>query len=201
MVERGFETIGIIGAGPRGTDIAAYALFGRYCVILEDVSSARLDQARAHISGTLKSAVAREEIDTICGREIAANFATVQSIDKVLRAADLLIEAAPEDAEVQLEIFTIFDKFAKPYAILASATRAVSIAHLAEMTNCPERCVGLHFPGSATPDRALHIIRAPKTSDRTAQMCEDFARTLGFAPRSEIEMANEPPATEKAHFS
>ncbi len=200
MTEPYAATVGIVGAGSKGRAIAVYALLGGYRVILEDVSSARLADASAYISSALDSAVAHGQLGVIGRNAVAANFATVHSIDDVSRAADVLIEAAPEDVELQLEIFTIFDKFAKPHAILATTAQAISVADLAEMTNCPERCVGFRFTDSAS-NRVLRIVRAPKTSDCTIQTCENFARKLVLAPSIESEPANEPAAIQKAHTS
>jgi 3-hydroxybutyryl-CoA dehydrogenase len=179
MLDRDSTTIGIIGGGAKGAAIATYALIGGYRVMLEDISPERLSEAKGQITGALGAA---RRIDSPRIREIRENLVTTQSIDEVSRAADLLIEAAPEDAELQLEIFTIFDKFAKPHAILASTASTVSIVDLSEMTNCPDRCVGFRFPDPETNDRLVRIIRAPRTNERTVQACADFARGLGLVP-------------------
>lgn len=191
MLDRSDMTIGIIGAGVKGAAIATYALLAAYRVMLEDVSPVRLSEAEAHISAVLDVAMAGGRSDLARTRKIGARFFTTHSIDEVSRAADLLIEAAPDDAELQLEIFTIVDKFAKPHAILASTTSAIPIADLAEMTNCADRCVALQFPEPGTCDR-LRIISAPKTSERTLHSCADFARALGLASEIVREVALAP---------
>ena len=176
------RTIGIVGAGAKGREFARLALLGRYRVILEDMSESRLDQSKADISAALHAAVARGEIDVLRLGEIAANLCASHSVDEVSRGADLLIDAAPEEAELQLEIFTIFDKFAKPDAILASTSDSISIADLAEITNCAERCVGLRVQQRSGAIKALAILRAAKTDERTVQECVAFARRLGLEP-------------------
>jgi 3-hydroxyacyl-CoA dehydrogenase len=187
-------TIGIVGAGAKGRDAAVYALLAGYRVILEDISALRLSESGMHVSAALDAAVARGELDALRSREIAGNILASQSIDHVSRGADLLIEAAPEEAELQLEMFTIFDRFARPQAILASTTRSVSITDLAEMTNCPERCVGLQFPEPAETNKQLRILCAPKTGERTVSICTSFARRIGLEP----EIVN---AAEKSAFA
>lgn len=175
------RTVGIIGAAAKGREIALHALLGGYRVILEDISARRLEEAQAQIAADLCAAAARKHSSVQPADEMIAYLCTTQSIDEVSRSADLLIEAAPDDPELQLEIFTIFDKFAKPTAVLASTARSISIADLAEITNCPERCVGLQFSDPLlSPDLSIRIVRAPKTSDRTLQVCESFARQAGI---------------------
>jgi 3-hydroxyacyl-CoA dehydrogenase len=192
----GIVCVGIVGAGIKGAEIATYALAGGYRVMLEDISTVRLSQAEAHIAAAMQASVAGDRFDSARRWEIDVHFSTSASIDEVSRTADLLIEAAPEDAELQLEIFTIFDKFAKPHTILASTASTIPIADLAEMTNCPERCVGLRFPEPGASDRVLRIIGAPKTSERTLQTCAEFARALGFAPEIVGEAAPAPAVRE-----
>ncbi|MDE3110366.1 MAG: 3-hydroxyacyl-CoA dehydrogenase family protein [Acidobacteriota bacterium] len=178
-------TIGIIGAGAKGRQIAAYALLGRCRVILEDISQSRLAEARSYIAVALHAALAQEKFPRQNGETgggTLASLSTMESINDVARSADFLIEAAPEDEELQLEIFTLFDKFAKPEAVLASTAESISIADLAEMTNCPERCVGLQFSEPTSLKRAMQIIRAPQTSERTLELCLRFGHTLGLQP-------------------
>jgi 3-hydroxybutyryl-CoA dehydrogenase len=92
----------------------------------------------------------------------------------------LLIDATQEELEVKLEIFTLFDKFAKPDAILASSSLTIPIADLAEITFRTENCVGLRFGGSVPQAKSLDVIRAADTSDATVKACEELGRHLGL---------------------
>ena len=53
------KTIGVIGAGPAGREIARAALLGGYRTILEDVSPGTLEQATAAIEQSLRDDVTR----------------------------------------------------------------------------------------------------------------------------------------------
>ncbi|MGH9686799.1 MAG: 3-hydroxyacyl-CoA dehydrogenase family protein [Candidatus Acidiferrales bacterium] len=199
MIDEGFRIVGIIGAGAKGRQIAVCALLGRYHVILADISSSRLAEAEGQIRSALAAEVARGKLVRPGKQKLAANLSITQSMSEVSRGADLLIEAAPEDAESQLEIFTIFDKFAKPAAILASTALSVPIADLAGMTNCPERCAGLRFPDPPPVDQSLRIFRAANTSDRTTEICANFAREIGLEPliiREPVTSITLPPGTQ-----
>ncbi len=81
--------------------------------------------------------------------------------------------------ELKLEIFTLFDKFAKPNAILASNTSSLSIAEMAAMTYRPELCVGMHFFNPVPKMRLIEMVRAPKTSDETVATCREVGRRMG----------------------
>jgi 3-hydroxybutyryl-CoA dehydrogenase len=174
------KTIGIIGARGDGSPLACSALLGGYQTILEDVSPEVLAVAVASIRDALEDLVAKGNISVTQRDSALANFATSHSVEDVTRVADLLIDALPEELEVKLEIFTIFDKFAKPGAILASTTRETPIVDLAGMTFRAEDCVGLRIPGSGSIPPSVEIVRTPQTSDATVSTCAQVARRMGL---------------------
>jgi len=159
------ETIAIIGAGDAGCEIARAALLAGYRTVLEDVWQPRLEQAAATLSKL--------------GREVCGRLVTVSSVEAALREADLVIEALAEEVEMKIEMFTIFDKFAKPNAILASSTAALSIADLASVTFCPERCIGFRFAPGAAKKNALELVLTTHTSESTIEACREVGKRMG----------------------
>ena len=139
------KTIGVIGAGTMGRGIAYAAAFGGYRTVLEDVSPEMLEQGLAHIREALDEGVTRGKVTPEQKAAALANLTTSRSVEDVCREADLLIEAVPEEMEVKLEIFSIFDKFARPGAILASNTSSLSVTELAAITFRAADCIGMHF--------------------------------------------------------
>jgi 3-hydroxybutyryl-CoA dehydrogenase len=173
------KTIGVIGAGTMGRGIAYAAAYGGYRTILEDVSPEMLEQGIAYIRQNLEEGVARGKV-TEEQRNIAlANLTTSRSVEDLCREADLLIEAVPEEMEVKLEIFTIFDKFALPGAILASNTSSLSITELAAITFRAENCIGMHFFNPVPKMKLLEIVRALETSEATVEACAEVGRRMG----------------------
>ena len=106
-------TIAVIGAGDLGREIAALALFAGYRTILEDVSESRLEGAAAALLRL--------------GDEVCSQLITANTVEDAVRDAHLIIEAVAEEMEMKIELFTIFDKFAKPGAIFASSSPSLSI--------------------------------------------------------------------------
>src|SRR6202050_5277722 len=173
------KTIGVIGAGTMGRGIAYAAAFGGYRTILEDVSPAMLEQGVAYIRQALEEGVARGKVTPQQRDSAIANLSTASSVEDVCRQADLLIEAVPEEMELKLEIFTIFDKFSKPDAILASNTSSLSIGEMAAMTFRASHCIGLHFFNPVPKMKLLEIVRALETSDATVAACAEVGRRMG----------------------
>ena len=119
------KTIAIIGAGTAGREIARAAALAGFRTILEDVSSVTREHAIAWIRESLQEATARGKGSPQQKDAALARLSTARSIEEACREADLIIEAAPEEMEIKIEIFTILDKFAKPGAIFASNTNGV----------------------------------------------------------------------------
>jgi 3-hydroxybutyryl-CoA dehydrogenase len=80
--------------------------------------------------------------------------------------------------EVKIELFTIFDKFAKPGAIFASTATSLSITEMAAVTFCPERCIGMHFMADAQNAGRLELVKGLETSEETIAACREVGRRM-----------------------
>ena len=161
------QTIAVIGAGERGREIACAALLAGYRTILEDVSDSRLERAAAWIANTTNAEAE------------PSRLLLASSVEEAVREADLVVEAVADEMEVKVEIFTIFDKFGKPGAIFASTSRSVSIAELAAVTFCAERCIGIRFAPPSPKGKALELVCTPDTSDETIRACREVGLRIG----------------------
>lgn len=173
------KTIGVIGAGTMGRGIAYAAAYGGYRTVLEDVSTEMLEQGVDYIKQALDDGVARSKVTSGQRDKAVANLITAHSVEDACREADLLIEAVPEEMELKLEIFTIFDKFAKPNAILASNTSSLSITEMAAITFRAEHCIGMHFFNPVPKMKLLEIVRGLETSEETVKACVEVGRRMG----------------------
>ena len=173
------KTIGVIGAGTMGRGIAYAAALGGYRTILEDVMPEMLINANAWIAHTFDEGIKRGKLTSEAASAAISRIATSSSVEDVCREADFLIEAVPEEMELKLELYTLFDKFAKPNTVLASNTSSLSITEMAEMTYRPELCVGMHFFNPVPKMRLIEIVRAPKTSDETIVACREVGSRMG----------------------
>jgi 3-hydroxybutyryl-CoA dehydrogenase len=158
------ETVAVIGAGELGREFARATLVAGFRVVLEDVSETRLAQAVEWI--------VRENPD---GR---LRLAIASTVEEAVREADLILEAVADEMEVKIEMFTIFDKFAKPDAIFASSSSLISVADLAAMTFCPEQCIGMRFIPRARKS-ALELVCTSQTSEETIAACREVGKRMG----------------------
>jgi 3-hydroxybutyryl-CoA dehydrogenase len=174
------ETIAVIGATDSGCEIARFSLAAGYRVILVDISLARLEEGIAAVWRMLNSDLARDDKDSAMTRNRPERLLGVCSVEEAVREGDLIIEAVADEEEMKLELFTIFDKFAKPGAIFASTTNLFSISGLAEITFCPERCIGMRLAAAVSGVRKVELVRGKRTSDETVAACGEAGRRMNL---------------------
>lgn len=183
------NTIAVIGAGTMGRGIAYASALGGFQTILEDVSDSILSKALAWIHEAFAEGVKRGKLDPAARDAALARISTSQVVDEAIRDAELIIEAVPEELEMKLELFTIFDKFAKPNAIFASNTSSLSISDFSDIVIHRERCIGMHFFNPVPKMRLVEIIRTTHTSGETVATCVSVAHRM----HKETVIVNEAP--------
>ena len=161
------ERIAVIGAGQMGTGIAQVAAQAGFTVRLLDVDPALAQAAVQRISAALSGQVKKGKL------EERVQVETMTRISPISRFADLadaqvVIEAAVEDASIKAEIFKQAEAVTNPDVILASNTSSIPITKLAARTKNPERFIGVHFMNPPPLMRLVEIIRGLQTSDETA---------------------------------
>ena len=173
------RTIAVIGAGIMGRGIAHAAALGGYRTILEDILPASLRKAESEIRSNLDQAVelgkvGRADADAALGR---IEFAS--SVEEAARAADLVIEAVPEELESKIEIFTLLDKICRPGTVLASNTSSLSVTEIASVTYRAPKCLGMHFFNPVHKMKLLEIVRALETDDETLRAAAEVGKRMG----------------------
>ena len=121
----------VIGAGTMGNGIAHVFAQSGHAVTLVDLDRDRLDAALATIGKNLGRQVKKEKI-TAEEQEATLGRITPQTdLAEGVAAADLVVEAATENAELKAQIFQALDDHAPEAAILASNTSSISITQIA----------------------------------------------------------------------
>ena len=173
------RTVAVIGAGIMGRGIAHAAALGGYRTILEDILPASLRKAESEIRSNLEKAVA---LGKVRKEDADAAFARIEyagTVEEAARAADLVIEAVPEEMESKIEIFTLLDKVCRPGTIVASNTSSLSITEIASVTYRAPQCLGMHFFNPVHKMKLLEIIRALETDDETLTAATEVGRRMG----------------------
>jgi 3-hydroxybutyryl-CoA dehydrogenase len=90
-----------------------------------------------------------------------------------------VIEAAPEDLALKVELFKQLDRICPPPAILATNTSTLPVTAIAAAAASPERVAGLHFFNPAPVLPLVEIVRGAQTGSQTVQSLVALAEKLG----------------------
>jgi 3-hydroxybutyryl-CoA dehydrogenase len=170
-----FEHVLVVGAGQMGGGIAQVVAASGRRVSLHDEAPGVVERALATMERSLAKLAQKG------GAEPADVLGRVTEVDGIVDA-DLMIEAAVEDAEVKRSIFRAADEILRHDAILASNTSSIPITSLAAVTSRPDRVIGMHFFNPVPVLGLVEVIRAVQTSDETAAAIAELARDLGKEP-------------------
>jgi len=172
-----FKSIAVVGAGTMGRGIAYVALAGGFRTLLTDVSEDILAKARSYIAETLEGAQARGKWQGDVEKTLGGLTLTAKLEDAA--AADLIIEAVPEDMRLKLETFGRLEKGARAETIFASNTSSLSLTEMSPATARPARFLGMHFFNPVPKMKLIELVYTPETSEETLRAAEDVGRRMG----------------------
>jgi 3-hydroxyacyl-CoA dehydrogenase len=175
----GVRTIAVIGAGRAGRGIAQLAARGGYRTILEDLLPNALRRAESEIRSDLDRAVESGGVSPDAASVVFSRLEFAGGVEDAARAADLVIEAVPEELESKIEIFTLLDKICRPGTILVSHLSSLSITEISRVTYRAKDCLGMRFAEPVESAKKLEIIRGQETADHTVAIAVEVGRRMG----------------------
>jgi 3-hydroxybutyryl-CoA dehydrogenase len=170
----------VVGAGTMGNGIAQVAATSGYEVTMMDVLPGQVERAQASIARSVDKLLSKAAI-TEEQKQAALNIKPAVSLEG-LPEADLVIEAATENPELKLKLFTQLDEHARPGVILASNTSSISITKIAAATRRPQQVVGMHFMNPVPLMKLVEVIRGLATSPETTATTLEVCRKMGKEP-------------------
>jgi 3-hydroxybutyryl-CoA dehydrogenase len=170
-----FEHVLVVGAGQMGSGIAQVAADAGCRVSLHDSVPGATDRALETMRRSLEKLAEKGGADP---KEVLAR---VEPVDDLV-AADLMVEAIVEDAEVKARVFSHADEILPGDAVLASNTSSIPITSLAAETIRPDRVIGMHFFNPVPVLKLVEVVRGRETSDETVEAIVAFAGELGKIP-------------------
>jgi 3-hydroxybutyryl-CoA dehydrogenase len=170
-----FEHVLVVGAGQMGGGIAQVAATAGCRVSLHDAVPGATDRALQVMRRSLEKLAAKGGADP---EEVLSR---VEPVDDLV-AADLMVEAVVEDAEVKARVFSHADEVLPGDSVLASNTSSIPITSLAAETIRPDRVIGMHFFNPVPVLKLVEVVRGRDTSDETVDAIVAFAEELGKVP-------------------
>ena len=173
---RPIETIAVLGAGTMGSGIAQVAAAAGYAVVMRDVNADALVRGRQSIEKNLAKGIQLGKLTEQDRDETLKRIRGTAELTDI-RAADLVIEAAPEILDLKQSLLRECENLIDPACIFATNTSSLSITEIASVSGRPAQVVGMHFFNPVHLMRLVEIVTGAETSeDATATVCEVATR-------------------------
>jgi 3-hydroxybutyryl-CoA dehydrogenase len=168
----------VLGAGYMGNGIAQVTALAGYKVTMSDVGDERLQAGMEEIRWSLGKLLSKEKVTQEKHDAALENLHTTTDFEEA-SAADIVVEAVPENLELKKEVFGRLDGICPDHTILATNTSAIPISSIAAATKRPDKVVGTHFFGPVPLMRLCEIISGLLTSEETFTAADAWARSVG----------------------
>ena len=178
------SNVSVIGAGTMGNGIAHVFAQNGFKVNLIDVSPAQLEKAVGTIGKNFDRQIAKGSLTEENKKTALDNITSVTDLAEGVKHADLVVEAATENAELKLKIFKQIDESAPEGCILATNTSSISITKIAAVTKRPELVIGMHFMNPVPVMKLVEIINGYATKKEVTDIIVELSKKLGKIPSS-----------------
>jgi 3-hydroxybutyryl-CoA dehydrogenase len=180
MATRPFETIGIVGAGTMGAQIALHCAVHGYPVQLFSRSAETLQRAaQSHIE-ELGHRLARQDITVDEKESVLRRIQFTTHMQEAVARADLVIENVPEQLEIKREVFVQLDQLCPRGTVLATDSSSIRISALEEVTQRARQLLNMHFYAPVWQRTMVELMGGTATTEETMVRARRFVRSLGL---------------------
>jgi len=176
------SAVAVLGTGVMGQGIAQVAAQSGFEARLWDVDDARTVAAIAAIEKQLARLVEKTKITEDARKEIAGRLCKAATLEEACLNADVIIEAAPEQMQIKVDLLSAAAAAAPKTALVATNTSSLSITEIGARLGLADRTIGLHFFNPPPVMELLEIVRGLSTSEATVQRALELARAFGKSP-------------------
>jgi 3-hydroxybutyryl-CoA dehydrogenase len=164
--------VAVIGAGRMGAAIAfVFAGSGHLVRLYEPDPSAR-DRASDRL----------REVAATLHRPDVSHIPISGDLNEVVRQADLVIEAAPEDTAIKRDLFDELGGAVGPDVIVGTNTSSLPIESFAQGFPNPGRLVYAHFWNPPYAIRLVEVAPGPDTDEPAVDLVAGWLEGAGMAP-------------------
>jgi 3-hydroxybutyryl-CoA dehydrogenase len=166
--------LGVVGAGTMGAGIAQLGAAAGMRTLLHDPVPEALERGSAAARGGLARWAEKGRV----GADAADLLEPVGALDE-LAPCELVIEAAPERADLKRDLFGALSMVCGDDVVLATNTSSIPVTSLAGAAARPENVVGMHFFNPPPLMPLLEVIRAEQSSAAVLQLAEQVGAAMG----------------------
>ena len=176
------ERILVVGAGIMGHGIALVAARTGFEVSLVDLDEEILKRGRKKIEEFLDGSVKRGKMVKDDADSTLSRIRMSTDIDGEAKGSDFVIEAVVEKRDVKSNLFSALNTVCKPETLFATNTSQLSITELGEMSQRPDRFIGMHWFNPPAIMRLVEIPVGLNTSRETVNAVIELSEKMGKQP-------------------
>ncbi|KAH9588835.1 Enoyl-CoA hydratase/isomerase [Trypanosoma melophagium] len=148
--------LGVVGCGTVGMGVVLLALRTQLPVTVVELNEERCQKVLCLLSAELELDVVNGLLSPEQQKRCLGMFSIVPyggDLLTAMRDVDLLLECVGEDLVLKKQVFARMSTVCPPGCVMATSTSSLRVGELAEVTQKPEKVIGIHFvpPSDITP--------------------------------------------------
>lgn len=176
------QKVAVLGQGVMGVDIAITFALAGYEVAAVDISEEQLKTAKLRTQANLALMVRGDLVEEDHAQKAQQRIKRSTDWDATLAEADFVMEVVPEDIAKKKAVFKQCDKLCAPDVIIASNTSSMSITHIAEAMEHPQRAITAHWTIPAHLSPLVEVVPGIQTAKATELKVMNLLENLGKHP-------------------
>lgn len=179
-----FSSIGIVGCGNEGSEIATTAAIHGMEVVFLEPNQEKIANAFSRIESKLDQKITnwgltenekRLILSRVTGTTAYADFKDCDFVIEAIRYDD---NTGERQVEARKSVFSQLEQVIDPTAIIASNVTTVMMTELVAELKHQDRCIGMHFMINTPGSQILEIVPGLHTSHETFEKVTKFAKLI-----------------------
>jgi 3-hydroxybutyryl-CoA dehydrogenase len=170
--------LGVVGAGTMGAGIAQLGVLAGIDTYLHDAFPEALERGGERVHRGLAKGAERGRWSEEEAAEAEARLVLAGTLEE-LAECELVIEAAPERADLKRELFERLSEVCSPEMVIGTNTSSILVSSLASAAARPENVVGMHFFNPPPLMKLLEVIAAAQTGERALAIAREVGEAMG----------------------
>lgn len=176
------QTVGVVGAGVMGSDVALDLACNGYKVILKDIDEAAVRRAKEKIQSEFRLLkMVKPKTKQLSLEEVIERITFTTSYDK-FGETQFVIENITEDWDMKKKVYHELAEVCGMDVYYAANTSCVSITKIGALMPRPERVIGMHFMNPVPMKKLVEVIRGEHTSEETIRIGKEFLQSFDKVP-------------------
>ncbi|OME89357.1 MULTISPECIES: 3-hydroxyacyl-CoA dehydrogenase family protein [Paenibacillus] len=176
------RTVGVVGAGVMGSDVALDLACYGYEVVLKDINEDVLHQAKEKIKTDFRLLkLVKPQAKQLTVEDLLSRITFTTAYDDFARV-QFVIENVTEEWELKKAVFTELSEVCALQTTYAVNTSCISITKIGSLMPRPENVIGMHFMNPVPMKELVEVIRGEHTSDETVACGEEFLKSFDKVP-------------------